>query len=91
MYHARSDTSKFVPVLFDPEDKRFIPGQLSDHTYYLLSSEDNYAKLYAFLTGQAGVVPGKLGQLKTRAREAVEPLTSELSKIGDSGNRKAQV
>ena len=75
MYHARSDTSKFVPVLFDPEDKRFIPGQLSGHTYYLLSSEDNYAKLYAFLTGQAGVVPGKLGQLKTRAREAVEPLT----------------
>ena len=75
LYHARSDTSKFVPVLFDPKDKRFIPGQLSGHTYYLLSSEDNYAKLYAFLTGQAGVVPGKLGQLKTRAREAVEPLT----------------
>jgi hypothetical protein len=75
MYHARSATSKFVPVLFDLEDKRFIPGQLSGHTYYLLSSEDNYAKLYAFLTGQAGVVPGKLGPLKTRAREAVEPLT----------------
>jgi hypothetical protein len=75
LYHARSDTSKFVPVLFDPDDRRFIPGQLSGHTYYLLSSEDNYAKLYAFLTGQAGVVPGKLGQLKTRAREAVEPLT----------------
>ena len=72
MYHARSDTSKFVPVLFDPEDKRFIPGRLSGHTYYLLSSEENYAKLYAFLTGQAVVVPG---QLKTRAREAVEPLT----------------
>jgi hypothetical protein len=75
MYHARSDTSKFVPVLFDREDKRFIPGQLSGHTYYLLGSEDNYAKLYAFLTGQAGFMPGKLGQLKTRAREAVEPLT----------------
>jgi Sel1 repeat len=64
-----------VPVLFDREDTRFIPGQLSGHTHYLLSSEDNYAKLYAFLTGQAGVVPGKLGQLKSRAREPVEPLT----------------
>jgi hypothetical protein len=75
LYHARSDTSKFVPVLFDPEDNRFIPGQLSGHTHYLLNSEDNYAKLYDFLTGQAGVVPGELGKLKARARVAVEPLT----------------
>jgi hypothetical protein len=35
----------------------------------------SYVKPYAFLTGQAGVVPGKLGQLKTQAREAVEHLT----------------
>jgi SEFIR domain len=75
LYHTRSDTNKFVPVLFDRQDECFIPRQLSGHTHYLLSSEDNYAKLYAFLTGQAGVVPGKLGPLKTRAREAVEPLT----------------
>ena len=75
LYHSRSETNKFVPVLFDRQDEPFIPRSLSGHTYYLLSSEDNYAKLYAFLTGQAGVVPGKLGPLKTRAREAVEPLT----------------
>jgi hypothetical protein len=75
LYHSRSDTNKFVPVLFDRQDEPFIPRPLSGHTHYLLSSEDNYAKLYAFLTGQAGVVPGKLGPLKTRAREAVKPLT----------------
>ena len=75
LYHTRSDTNKFVPVLFNHQDEPFIPRPLSGHTHYLLSSEDNYAKLYAFLTGQAGVVPGKLGPLKTRAREAVEPLT----------------
>src|SRR6202043_726504 len=39
------------------------------------SQIDVCRKLYAFLTGQAGVLPGKLGPLKTRAREAVEPLT----------------
>jgi hypothetical protein len=44
------------------------------HTRYLLNSEDNYDKLYAFLTGQAGVVPRKLGPLRTLAREPVEPL-----------------
>jgi hypothetical protein len=75
LYHALSDTSKFVPVIFHAQDERFIPRPLSGHTHYLLNSEDNYAKLYAFLTGQAGVVPRKLGPLKTLARELVEPLT----------------
>jgi SEFIR domain len=74
LYDARNDTSKFVPVLFDPQDQPFIPRPLSGHTYYLLSSEGHYAKLYDFLTGQSGFVPGKLGPLKTRARVAVEPL-----------------
>ena len=75
LYYTRSDTNKFVPMLFDHQDEPFIPRPLSGHTHYLLSSEDNYAKLYAFLTGQAGVLPGKLGPLKTRVREAVDPLT----------------
>jgi hypothetical protein len=74
LYDARSETSKFVPVLFDPQDQPFVPRPLSAHTHYLLSSEDHYAKLYDFLTGQSGFVPGKLGPLKKRAREAVEPL-----------------
>jgi hypothetical protein len=77
LYYTRSDTNKYVPVLFNRQDEPFIPRPLSGHTHYLLSSEDNYAKLYVFLTGQAGVLPGKLGPLKTRAREAVEPLTFE--------------
>jgi hypothetical protein len=75
IYHAKSRTERFVPVLFEPEDERFIPEPVSGHTHYLLNSEDNYAKLYAFLTGQAGVVPRKLGPLKTLATEPVEPLT----------------
>ena len=78
LYHARSDTSKFVPVLFKPRDEPFIPRQLSGHTRYLLNSEDNYAKLYAFLTGQPGIVPRKLGPLQTLAREPVEPPTHRL-------------
>jgi hypothetical protein len=77
LYYTRSETSKFVPVLFNRQDEPSIPRPLSGHTHYLLNSEDNYAKLYAFLTGQAGALPGKLGPLKTRAREAVEPLTFE--------------
>jgi SEFIR domain len=77
LYHARSETNKFVPVFFNRQDESFIPRLLSGHTRYLLSSEDNYAKLYDFLIGQAGVVPGTLGPLKTRARGPVGALMFE--------------
>jgi hypothetical protein len=79
IYHARSHSKRFVPVFFASQDEPFIPELLSEHTHYLLRSEDDYAKLYDFLTGQAGVVPGNLGPLKPRAREAVEPLRFDVS------------
>jgi len=69
LYHAQSRTAKFVPVVFAPDEERFVPEELSGHTHYLLTSEDQYFQLYAFLTGQAGVVPGELGTLKALARE----------------------
>lgn len=83
LYHARSRTAKFVPVVFAPQDERFVPEELSGHTHYLLTSEDLYFQLYAFLTGQAGVVPGELGTLKALAREPVAPL-----KFGHVGGSK---
>jgi hypothetical protein len=47
--------------------------------HYLLSSENNYANLYAFLTGRAGVTPGELGSLKTLARTPLRFDVSDLS------------
>jgi hypothetical protein len=74
LYQVRSDMKKFVPVLFEPQDEPFIPRPLLGHTHYLLSSEENYNKLYAFLVGGAGVSPGELGSLRELAREKVNPL-----------------
>jgi hypothetical protein len=51
MYNAKSKTTKFVPVFFELQDEKFIPEPASAHTHYLLSSENNYANLYAFLSG----------------------------------------
>jgi SEFIR domain len=79
IYHAKSTTSKFVPVFFDGPDEQLIPEPVSGHTHYLLDSEDNYDKLYAFLVGQAGVTPGELGSLRTLARNPVEPLRFDVS------------
>jgi hypothetical protein len=83
MYDAKSTTTKFAPVLFDGQNERFIPEPLRGHTRHLLNSETNYTKLYAFLTGQAGVTPGERESLKTLARNPVEPLRFESSKEHD--------
>jgi hypothetical protein len=79
MYAVKSKTTKFAPVVFASQDEQFIPEPVRGHTYYLLESEDNYAKLYGFLTGQAGVRPGELGSLTTLARKQVEPLRFDFS------------
>jgi hypothetical protein len=74
LYNSKSRTTRFSPVLFDPEDERFIPEPIRGHTYYLLNSEGNFVKLYAFLTDQSGVLQGDLGPIQTLARERIEPL-----------------
>jgi SEFIR domain len=79
MYGAKSTTTKFAPVLFDGQNERFIPEPLRGHTQYLLNSEENYDKLYAFLVGQAGVSAWELGPVKTLARNPAEPLRFDVS------------
>src|SRR5271166_706483 len=80
MYDAKTRTTKFAPVFFASQDEQFVPEPIHGHTQYLLNSEENYTKLYAFLTGQAGVTPGELGPLKRLARNPVEPSRFESSK-----------
>ncbi len=80
IYDARSATTKFVPVLFDAADERFIPEPVRGHTSYLLNSEQAYRDLYDFLLGQAGVEPCPVGEPKRKPRVRAEPLV-----FGDEG------
>jgi hypothetical protein len=75
IYDARSATLKFVPVLFDPADEEAFPEPVRGHSFYCLSTEADYQRLYDFLLGQSGVEPRRLGQLKRKARERAAPLT----------------
>jgi len=86
IYNAKSKTTKFVPVFFDHQDEQFIPEPISGHTHYLLNSEDSYARLRAFLTGQAGVTPSEIGSLETLARKHVEPLRFVIHNLPFSPN-----
>jgi tetratricopeptide (TPR) repeat protein len=74
IYDARSDTVKFVPVLFHTQDEPFIPEPLRPLTYYLLNSEQNYNDLYDFLLGQAGVEPRAVGKPRIKERRRAEPM-----------------
>jgi hypothetical protein len=42
IYKAKSKTTKFVPVFFACQDEQFIPEPVSQHTHYLLDSEENW-------------------------------------------------
>jgi hypothetical protein len=74
LYDARSQTVKFVPILFDFGDERYIPEPLRPFTHYTLNSEPAYEQLYDFLLGQAGVEPGGLGIVRRKERKRAEPL-----------------
>jgi hypothetical protein len=74
-YEAHSKTCKFVPVLFDINQHKYIPEPLRSRSSYLIDSEQNYLALYNFLTGQAGVEPGEIGPLILKSKKPIDPLT----------------
>jgi hypothetical protein len=74
LYDARSATIRFVPVLFDAIDERFIPEPVRGHTFYVLNTEQAYQDLYDFLLGQAGVEPAPVGIPRRKSRRSAKPL-----------------
>ena len=42
IYDARSRTTRFIPVLFDPDDESAVPEPLRGHNHCCLTSEDTY-------------------------------------------------
>lgn len=67
LYHEKSVSSRFVPVLFVSADEGFIPQPIRGSTYYLL--DDAYTALTDFLAGAAGVQPAELGPPPNRIRQ----------------------
>ena len=86
IYDSRSQMLKFVPVFLSAAVHDWIPEPLRSVSYYAVTSENAYQRLYDFLLGQAGVEPQLVGPLKTRSRRKGtalnfgEPRTSEVAK-----------
>ncbi len=73
LYDARSNTNKFIPVLFERADESHVPEPLRPQTHYVLDSEESYQALYDALLNQAGVAPGTIGVLKRKPRATGQP------------------
>ena len=63
--------SKFIPIILNSEDSKFIPSPLGSATYYAVWNNDGYNSLYRRLTNQhetPAPVIGKVKQLPVRDR-----------------------
>ncbi|EGV27578.1 SEFIR domain protein, partial [Thiorhodococcus drewsii AZ1] len=88
LYHARSSTTRFVPLIFDTVHEGSIPEPLRGQSWYCLTSEAAYKELYDVLLDQAGVEPGALGPLKVKLRGQGKPLQFDDSE--DAGGDDAR-
>lgn len=76
IYDARSATTRFIPVLFDPAEVSSIPDPVRGQTWYCPTSAEAYQNLYDAILEQAGVEPGPVGQPKRKGRHRGAPLSS---------------
>src|SRR5271167_592115 len=74
LYEKKLNTTKFLPVVFSPADKDFIPTPLQGRDHFLIDSQPGYEQLYAFLTGQHRIhFPEQGTGLRTVAKSTVKP------------------
>jgi len=74
IYDNNSESTKFIPVLFDEDDSRFILTPIKPFTYYNIGTREGYEKLYWRLRGitQASKPPlGKLRALPEKERKTM--------------------
>ncbi len=64
IYDADAKNIKFIPVLFDLDDAKYICKPLGGATYYCVNTDEGYEALYRRLTNQPETTKPKLGKLK---------------------------
>ena len=66
LYRADSKNIRFIPILFDIKDKKYIPAPLQGFSYYCVNTEEGYDGLYRHLTDQKLVPKPERGKLRER-------------------------
>ncbi len=61
IYRSKGNNARYIPVLLDLADKKFIPDYLSGQSHYVVTNKEGYEKLYRHLSGQPEVRLPPLG------------------------------
>mgnify|MGYP002625336273 CR=1 FL=1 len=64
LYDNCSHTNKFIPAFFNANEVNYILTPLKSFTYYNISDDNDYSKLYWRLRGVNKTIKPKLGELK---------------------------
>ncbi len=72
LYEAQVENTRFVPVLLSSDDGSYVPIALRGTTRYRVDNEDEYLRLYRYLTDQPEVLRPELGQ-----RQVLPPIDSD--------------
>lgn len=71
LYSAGAINTRFLPVIFEPDDTKFIPTPLQGSTHYDISKPDGYEDLYRRLTNQPRISKPDLGRLQALQAKSV--------------------
>lgn len=89
LYDSRGTTLKFVPIFVSDADARSIPEPLRGRTYYTMTSERDYQRLYDQLLDQGGVRPRPVGDLKLTQRRVGTALRFDDRSVANTGGQSA--
>ncbi|MBR3917951.1 MAG: TIR domain-containing protein [Clostridia bacterium] len=64
LYMSGSDNNRFIPVVFEDDDLKYIPTPIQGATYYNVSSDKGFDKLYWRLRGVKTSEKPPLGKLR---------------------------
>jgi hypothetical protein len=64
-----SKNLKYIPILFDKEDKKHILTPLRPWTYFSVFDENDYEKLYRRITNQIKISKPPVGKIKSFSKE----------------------
>jgi hypothetical protein len=79
LYTLQGMNSKFIPVVFSPEDIAYIPVLLNSTMRYRLETNEGYETLYRRLTGQPLIEKPVLGKVKALPPRAKMLRTKNIS------------
>lgn len=65
LYNDETINERFIPVVFNHKDTKFIPMPLQGVTYYNISDKKRYDKLYWRLRGIKNIIKPDLGKLRS--------------------------